>query len=196
MWTVKDFKPIEELAQASDRAVAIIAGALADSKLSDLIRADFHLDDEPHTRAVRKEVFNHDGPLGSFGAKINLAYLSGYLTQDGHKDLTNLKNIRNLFAHYAEHNTFAGQKIKALCDNFRAVNTNVGGPAAWAEAEDGTRRTFDSITIVGNKLLLNAADPDFLTGTPKGRFLGTAKLFVASVYAHMESGMTLNKPIF
>src|SRR5258708_23621100 len=92
---IKDLKVIDELEKSSDRAVAVIAGALVDSELSNLIRTDLHLDDTNYSKKVRKEVFHPEGPLGNFGPRINLAYLMGYFSQDSHTDLLNLKNIRN-----------------------------------------------------------------------------------------------------
>src|SRR4051794_6126530 len=70
MWLTSDsveLEAIEELEKASDRSVAVIAGAIIDSQLTDAILTDLHRDNTAYSRKVRHEVFNADGPLGNFG---------------------------------------------------------------------------------------------------------------------------------
>jgi DNA-binding MltR family transcriptional regulator len=128
MWLAtdsKEFEAIEELEQgASERNLGVVAGAIVDSKLSHVLRRALG-DDSPYSKKVRAELFNPDGPLGSFGSRISMAFLLGLLTEKGHTDLQTFKKIRNLFAHYAEHGTFASQRIRDLCRNLLLVDERV-----------------------------------------------------------------------
>jgi Mannitol repressor len=177
MWLVSDLTSpagIGELEHSSDRAVGVIVGAIVDSMLSDALRREFRRDESPYSAKVRKEIFQSEGPLGTFGAKIGMSYLMGYFTPEAHTDLQNLKNIRNLFAHYAEHNTFKSQKIQALCSNFALINTRIRGPSAWMTRGSKTH-VYDSVSSGDNYICLNLVNPDDALKEPKERFINTAK---------------------
>lgn len=82
-----------------DREVAILAGAFLDSLLADLISL--------RLRDDRKEVedfvgLDADGraPVGSFGARIQLAYLLSLIDKSTMQSLRLIKDVRNLFSHH------------------------------------------------------------------------------------------------
>lgn len=120
MWFMKDtVGALDELEEGSDRTIGVVAGAIVNSFLTDALKNELSRDDTPYSKDIQNNVFQPDGPLGNFGAKIWMAYLLGYFTQDAHDDLLNFKYIRNLFAHYSEHNSFHTQRIKDRCANFK-----------------------------------------------------------------------------
>ena len=54
---------------------------------------------------IRQQLFRPMA-LGRFSTKIDLAYMMSILSDDAYKDLTNIKNIRNDFAHQLEYDVF------------------------------------------------------------------------------------------
>ena len=125
-------KALAELETGSDRVIAVVGGAIIDSSLTDVLKQDLSIDTSDFTREIQGLVFQPDGPLGNFGAKISMAYLLGYFTREAHNDLQNFKSIRNLFAHYSEHNSFETQKIKDRCANFKRKILILSQPA-WLD---------------------------------------------------------------
>src|SRR5262250_3050373 len=93
-WTVtspQDMDVIIELNRgASDRAIGIIAAGLVEIHLTNLIKSAF-IDDT----VAQDRMFNSaNSPLGSFAAKIRLAYLMGMISEELHKELDNMRHIR------------------------------------------------------------------------------------------------------
>ena len=171
---------IKELEKSSDRAIGIIAGAMVDSQLYEALSHFLHGDDEAYSTKVRKDMFGSDGPLGSFGARTNLAYLLGLITEDAHADLQTFGKIRNSFAHYTEHDTFETESIKARCSNFKLIKKYVTTVTKPELTASGQCQLQDSISISADKVItLNLVDAEAVLSTPKGRFIATTKLFCA-----------------
>lgn len=200
MWAIRDAvgadfaKTLEELNNGPDRTVGVVAGAVVDSYLTDALRKEFQCDDTPYTKDIQSKVFQPDGPIGNFGAKTWIAFLRGFFTQEAHEDLLNFKNIRNMFAHYSQHNSFDTQKIKDRCANFKLVNVHIGHPTAVMTAA-GTMVDLETLNVYDNKLFLGLRDYQEKLKIPKERFVNTAKLFCAAfvLYNHPEGN--LKKPI-
>lgn len=114
--------PFEQVEYDSDRAAGIVAGSIVERRLEEAIRSIMR-NDQP---TVANELFRPSGPLGSFRAKIDLGYMIGLLSNEAYKDLSNLKNIRNYFAHDLEMDSFDSAKIKDRCRNFVLVDRHVG----------------------------------------------------------------------
>jgi hypothetical protein len=62
-------------------------------------------------------MFKGYGPLATFSAKIELAYLMGVISAQERRDLLIIKDVRNEFAHRPDERTFGSQRISALCGN-------------------------------------------------------------------------------
>ena len=75
-----DFRPT--LTPETDRGCALMAAAYLDSQLDELLRAVF-IDDQKVVGALLRR----EGPLGSFSAKIDMAYSLGLLPADAYRDL-------------------------------------------------------------------------------------------------------------
>jgi DNA-binding MltR family transcriptional regulator len=80
----------------SDRACAVLAGALLDSLLKRLLRKAMLPDSS-------RELFRAQGPLGSFAAKSDLAFALGLISREDHTELTFVRRVRNDFAHHLDH---------------------------------------------------------------------------------------------
>jgi len=114
--------PFEQIEFDSDRAAGIVAGSIAENRLEHAIRSRLRAD----ATTVASSLFQPSGPLGPFRNKINLAYLMRVLSDDAFKDLTNIKNIRNDFAHHLEWHSFDSASIRDRCKNFILVDRHVG----------------------------------------------------------------------
>ena len=111
---------IEQLEKDSDRAVGLVGAAIVEHWLTQAIQARLHQGD------MAERMFRSSGPLGSFSAKIDLAFLMGLIGLEFHGDLVVMKSIRNAFAHKLETATFASKKIRDLCSKFKLVDRMVG----------------------------------------------------------------------
>ena len=85
----------EQIEFDSDRAAGIVAGSITERRLEDALRSIMK-DDQP---VIAQNLFRPSGALGPFSIKIDLAYMLHMLSEDAYKDMINLKNIRNDFAH-------------------------------------------------------------------------------------------------
>lgn len=108
----------------SDRAAVIVCAALLEDGLTRAIQSTLHRD-----KAVLEKLFRPSGPLGSFSAKIDLAFAMGLYSKEIHKDLVTIKNIRNEFAHGLTTKNLGSQKVRDLCDNIEidALNFTIRG---------------------------------------------------------------------
>lgn len=98
------------LDEASDRVVGIIAGAFIEEHLTDAIKRRLQVDND-----IVPRVFQGEGFLASFGAKISLGWLLGLYSAEAHKELVLISKIRNAFAHRLEVNSFKDAPAKDHC---------------------------------------------------------------------------------
>lgn len=126
LWHIKDEEydkvsdAISQLSSDSDRAVGLVAASIVENALTNAIKDRLH-----SHKLVIKEMFRSAGAIGTFDAKINLALLIGILTNEGHRDILTMKNIRNAFAHDLAMKSFNVEKLKALCANLKIVDEYV-----------------------------------------------------------------------
>jgi DNA-binding MltR family transcriptional regulator len=113
----------EQLTNDSDRAAGLVAAAIVEQRLEEVIKFWLERDVE-----VQEKLFRASGPLGTFSVKIDLAYLMGIITAEGRNDLVTMKGIRNDFAHEPDLDSFKLQTIADRCKNLRLVNTHVAEP--------------------------------------------------------------------
>lgn len=62
-------------------------------------------------------IFDANGPLGTFSNKIMMAYSLGLFGRQTRHDLGLIRNMRNGFAHCQRPLRFRTPEIKAVCDN-------------------------------------------------------------------------------
>ncbi|WP_316189227.1 MltR family transcriptional regulator [Bradyrhizobium sp. SZCCHNS1054] len=113
---------------ASDRAIAIVVGSMIEMRVSALLK-DAMVEERTSLKirgeTIHSRMFHSSGPLGSFSSKIRLAYLLRLLSERAFRDLENLKDIRNLFAHDIEIGSFELQTVSDKCRNFSLVDRYV-----------------------------------------------------------------------
>jgi hypothetical protein len=104
------------LSKETDRGCALFAAAYLDGELEGLLRAKMVADER-----VASAILSPDRPLGSFSARIDVAYLLGLIPRLARLDLHLIRKIRNDFAHTARRLSFAEPVIAARCREFRYV---------------------------------------------------------------------------
>jgi DNA-binding MltR family transcriptional regulator len=126
----------EEFQRESDRATAILGAALLDEKLLQLLTA-FLVDDDQQVQLL----LDVEQPLGSFGARIRMAYCLGLITRELFDTLTTIKSIRNAFAHQLHGLSFESPGIAKECTKLEATSvTSRRGPSS-------SRSVFLSATL-------------------------------------------------
>jgi hypothetical protein len=113
----------ELLKKESDRGCVLIAGAMADEFLGELLRSVF-VGEHIHDSLLG------DGPscpLGSFSARIKICRALGMLHDDDHHDLEILRRLRNEAAHFERGKGFStgfvAPSVAERCRMFTRAST-------------------------------------------------------------------------
>jgi DNA-binding MltR family transcriptional regulator len=121
---VSDFDQdlIDSLNAESNRGIALVAAAILDEALLALLFSTIlsTLSDDKHRIKIRDLLFHEQGPLQTFSAKIDLAYVSGGIEEQERKALHIIRKIRNDFAHTV-YLDFSDQSIQARIGNLREL---------------------------------------------------------------------------
>jgi mannitol operon repressor len=131
----------EEFATESDRAAALVAAALLDANLEQLLRM-FLVADEAEAELLL------GSNLQSLGARVRAAYLLGLVSEDEMTDLRTIKEIRNHFAHNL-HVSFADAWMERACGEFRLVRRAFSNAAQMSH-----RQMFEQATCMLSTLLV------------------------------------------
>jgi len=106
----------------SDRASAILAASFLDAYLAQFLK-EFMINDQQ----ACDELLNGYGPLATFSARRECAYIFGYIDEDMRNDIKYIAKIRNEFAHNHEMTSFKETPIPDLCQNLTTASS-VKGP--------------------------------------------------------------------
>jgi DNA-binding MltR family transcriptional regulator len=171
MWMLfndEESEAVTELYKSSDRAAAIMAATIVESRLTAALKNRFRPNID-----VQNEMFRSSGPLGSFSAKIKLGCLLGVCSDQAFSDLEIMKNIRNRFAHYLDIKDFQSQRIADWCKNFKLIESCV--------VSEGTKEApVDTYFTVPGR--------DEKMKDPKWRYLLTAMLFSGALATPRSHG--------
>lgn len=156
---------LETIEHESDRAIAIVVGSMIESRLQHailgkIIRAN---------KDVENRMFRPSGPLGSFSAKIDMAYMMNLISAEAHLDLVRLKDIRNDFAHDLTISSFENQSVRDRAKNFTLINTHVADLHGEIKQEVNFGNQLPTIEVKHATARMSR---------PKERYLLTAQLFM------------------
>lgn len=154
---------VDEMEANPDRPAAIVMASLVETRLT--LALDAVMEDHPN---IKKDIFRPSGPLGSFSAKTDIALLFGFISPDAYRDLVLLRRIRNEFAHKLAPITFDTEPIKSMTTNFTLFQKQICHLHAKEEP-------------TGVRFILKMSEYDLLCGLPRGRYMMTARLFVAGL---------------
>lgn len=126
----------EALAQeSSDRARLIISAAWIDNFLKVKLQNEFSMGNAK----AQKILFSENGSLGTFSAKLNIAYCAGWIEADVYHDLTVIRKLRNKFAHTVDPVSLDEPKTRSLIESFQVPYRQYHdwGKLRAAAADDG-----------------------------------------------------------
>jgi hypothetical protein len=103
---------MREIERQTDRGAAIIASSLLENSLRDALIARLL----PLNNVLRENIFGTRGTMGTFAAKIDMGLAVGLCQKPAHYDLTQIRRVRNEFAHSLEPLSFESTDVKKLCD--------------------------------------------------------------------------------
>jgi DNA-binding MltR family transcriptional regulator len=118
----------KEFDKESDRGSILLAAAYLDYLLADLL-ASIMIGTKDDLDALLRMPTS---PLGTFSSRIRLTYSLGLISADESKDLHNIREIRNKFAHRLFGLSFATDSIKDRCKNLIGAKID-GQPASSRE---------------------------------------------------------------
>lgn len=162
----EEAQAIRSLATDSDRSAAIVAASLVEISLQEALLDSFRNRDED----VIAKMFHSSAPLGSFSAKIRLAYLMGVVSEDFHSDLDTMKEIRNRFAHHLSAASFKEQSIRDRTKNFKIVEHVATDPKDMGSDDYGKYNTRLAVPDCENALQ-----------DPRQRYLISAQIFTMAL---------------
>jgi DNA-binding MltR family transcriptional regulator len=137
--------------QASDRAMAIVLGAILENHLTELLRLVMRRD-----KKIADELFNPIGPLGPFGVKARIAYMLRLISEEAYRDLITASRIRNRFAHDLAVTSLEDQQITAWIKNMNMYKI-LEQMRERASARRENRDQVDRIRSAADFHLLNSA---------------------------------------
>lgn len=106
----------ELLNEQNDRGAALVAAAIPEKSLANLIRSYL----VPLSKPDYEALFERDAPLSSFSRKIRVGYAFGLFNIEIRRDLDRIREIRNTFAHSMVPIRFSTPAVKTACAGFAA----------------------------------------------------------------------------
>jgi hypothetical protein len=101
-----------ELLNASDRSIVITLGAFLDDVLTYLIAKHIR---PQKTKSDFDDAFRFEGPLGTFSARIEIAYLFKLVDDVVYRQLHDIRELRNACAHSKRPIFFSTPELANVC---------------------------------------------------------------------------------
>ena len=111
------YKIIDEVSNAPLRSSVITAAAVIDTVLEKLIER-FLIED-----SRKLDIFSFSGCLGTFSAKMKMAYAMGLISEELFKDINIYRDIRNKCAHNMVIDESIQQSILDKVKNFKLLHS-------------------------------------------------------------------------
>ena len=106
---------IDEFSRESDRGAILIAADIVAALLGQVIT---DLSPRAFERKRVKELLSYPGPLSSFSARADIAYMAGFINDTARRSIDHLRRLRNKAAHSQE--AFSLQEhrltLRDICD--------------------------------------------------------------------------------
>lgn len=134
-----------ELMEESDRSVFIVAAAMLEERLQNLLSEEFTKN--KIQGKITKQLFDLNGPLSNFSSKTSICYAFGLISKEIFDDMTTIRRLRNESAHSYSKVDFLdeeiGRRILSLnCCSKIAEEWNVKR-YAYAKQRDGEGLSVD-----------------------------------------------------
>jgi hypothetical protein len=139
-----------------DRAAVLVCVSLLEQTLEDAI---WHRAATEQAKEERERFFNENGGVAtSLAEKIFLAYVLGVIGPETRRDLTRIRQIRNVFAHAKRHLDFNTTEIVELCD-FAICKSDVWNTAVGAATLTPREIFTEAVQIIAEGLMCPIALP-------------------------------------
>ncbi|MFF2287279.1 transcriptional regulator [Peribacillus butanolivorans] len=161
----------KEVANNSDRGIALICGSIIDEILKELLK-DFFI----KSSKIDKEIFGVNQTLGTFDAKYKIAYYLGLINDIEMKNIVLLQRIRNKFAHQIFGISFENEEIKNIAFNFKIPKNGYIPPVIPFQKGQASLPKID----------LNPIKKD---STPREKFIFTFKYLYMSLHTRTMIGL-------
>jgi DNA-binding MltR family transcriptional regulator len=150
----------QEKGHASDRAAAIMGGAMIEDALRVAIKRTF---DKKFPEELLPDLFEPEkkGPLSTLGYRILVGYALGVFGPITYSDLKKINVVRNAFAHSAEEISFEMPDLKSLCSEFQLIRESKLPPPQ--DARDAYIRTV-SLMVSNWRIVIRGTN--LITWTP------------------------------
>lgn len=167
---------IRELNELSDRAAAIVGAVLLENCVDRALRQLLRDHKKSATRgSVHDEMFQSGGPLGSFRARNDLAFMLGLYSAGVWGDIDTIRDIRNDFAHDLSITSFNSQSIRARCENIRWFERHV-----FETQEAGKMAPLDV-----RAKLFEGQLPELLSD-PRKRYLLAIRFYTGAIFSQRD----------
>jgi hypothetical protein len=128
------FKLRAELDKETDRGCCMMAGSFLEQELGELLAVKL-----VGSKKFIDSMLEFNGPLGSFSARIKMAYALGLICHAAMSDLDTIRKIRNEFAHKHQSINFNTEALKKRIYNLKGHLCEIG--------ESEPRRFFTNCTV-------------------------------------------------
>lgn len=134
---------LETIKAESDRGSVLVAAAFLDEALELLLRSKMKSEPTIVKQSVNP-LLTGIGPLKSFWARTELCRALDFLADWEYEDLSQIRNLRNLFAHSYEHADFDDPRVVAMVMKLNAFGerTLPWGRAPMRAGEKEARKRF------------------------------------------------------
>jgi DNA-binding MltR family transcriptional regulator len=136
-----DRAPAADLIEESDRGCVLVGAAMLEEDLAALFKVVFQKNAIPGK--VEKSLFDANGPLSTFSAKIKMAYGMGLIDRPVFDDLELIRRIRNEFAHSPAKVDFVDDRFKPLVESLNAIQDILNVMPTYGVAEGGTPDEYE-----------------------------------------------------
>lgn len=159
--TPKDLKKLEaELYSGPDRAAAVVLASLVERSIGRLLQMNM--------RNGSKDLLEPERPIGTFAAKIQIAYAFNLIGPITRHDLTIIRTLRNQFAHSRRPIRFSTPVVKIACGHLQLPD------------QPGVFISFRMLNSVPHRRLKAAADRSH----PRTRFFTACNEIAQRIYRY------------
>jgi hypothetical protein len=166
------------LRDESDRAAAIIAATILESRLEQKIKGRLRAGSESRqSKAILEELFRAGGAIGSFHIKVQVGFMMRIYGIRTYKELQCIKDIRNRFAHHIDVRDFNSHSIKSKASNLTIVDEYMNDIEKSASLMPQV--SPDNAAIANARRYLSS---------PKARYVSSCALFTSWLAGHILGG--------
>jgi hypothetical protein len=151
-----------------------LASSIVEDRLTSAIKARLH-DTKEKGEKLHDRMFSYLGPLGTFGAQIDVGFAIGMFGTETRKELHSIREIRSKFAHKIVPKDFKDQWVKNKVANLRIaekypIKSYEGGPPTILQTGVNPTGIQLADTMLGHSSVSEIS-------TTRSRYVRTAEIF-------------------